>query len=314
MIKLFGIPYLEAPTEAEAQCAFLNLNNVVDGIVTEDFDASLFGAKVVYRHLFAKGKFAEAYHSTDIASSLGFEREQLIQLALLLGSDYTSGVRGVGIVNSMEILEAFPGPQGLIEFREWTKKITALDEEPEESVMNGSSLEAVRRRFCWKHRNVKRNWEVREDFPNPAVFDTHMMPAVNESTEKFKWSKVDFNGLAKFCWDKFGWDVDKFEGAVGALREDLEKRNGPQQRRIEEFFRPHRFAKIKSERLEKAVTGIAGDEAKKLMAPLVPRIPKRKSLPVSHIAPEQSDEEFDEEIMEAVDELEADAMRKRQKL
>lgn len=43
----------------------------------------------------------------------------LIQLALLLGSDYTEGIHGIGIVNAVEVVHAFPGESGLEAFRKW---------------------------------------------------------------------------------------------------------------------------------------------------------------------------------------------------
>lgn len=303
LLKLFGIPYLEAPTEAEAQCAFLNLEHIADGVITEDSDAFLFGAKTVYRRLFSEGRFAEAYEATDIKNNLGLDRELLIRLAYLLGSDYTSGIRGVGVVNSMEILEAFPGERGLEEFREWTKKVTVFDEEPEDSIMKGTSQDAVRRRFCWKHRNMKRNWEIRDGFPSNAVGEAYRNPHVDTSTEKFKWGKVDFSGLARFCWEKFGWEQDRFNDAVGPLRKKLNEDSGLQQSTIDEFFKPHRFAKIRSERLQTAVRGIAGDDSKELMATVVPKTKKRSSVPIAHLPTVLSDEE-DEVMMEALDKAE----------
>lgn len=302
LLKLFGIPYLEAPTEAEAQCAFLDMKKLVDGVITEDSDAFLFGAKIVYRRLFSEGRFAEAYEAIDIKNNLGLDRELLIRLAYLLGSDYTSGVRGVGVVNSMEILEAFPGETGLEEFREWMKRVSVFDEEPGESIMEGTSQDAVRRRFCWKHRNMKRNWEMREGFPNSTVVEAYRKPHVDESTEKFKWGKVDFRGLARFCWDKFGWEQDRFNDAVGPLRKKLKEDSGLQQRTIDEFFKPHRFAKIRSERLQTAVRGMAGEDAKELMAMVGRKAKRRKVAPITHLPTVLSDEE--DAMVEALDKAE----------
>lgn len=303
LLKLLGIPYLQAPMEAEAQCAFLNMNKVVDGIITEDSDSFLFGAITVYRQLFVEGKFAEAYETSDIQTKLGLGRDQLIRLAYLLGSDYTPGVRGVGVVNSMEILEAFPGEEGLHEFREWTKKVTILEKEPEEEVMQGTSQDAVRLRFCWKHRNMKRNWEIREGFPNALVAKEYRNPEVNEAKERFKWGQVDFDGLAKFCWDKFGWQGEKFDNYVGPLKKELMARSGSQQRRIDEFFKPHTFAKIRSERLQKAVQGIVGEEASDLMAAILPRVPRRKRNPLAYV-PKDFTEEEDAQMVKALEEVE----------
>ncbi len=47
--QMFGLPYIIAPQEAEAQCAWLDYNGLVDGVVTDDNDVFLFGALRVYR-------------------------------------------------------------------------------------------------------------------------------------------------------------------------------------------------------------------------------------------------------------------------
>lgn len=51
--------------------------------------------------------------------TLGLNREQLINIALLCGSDYTEGIQGVGSVRALEIMAEFPGDgvEGLRMFR-----------------------------------------------------------------------------------------------------------------------------------------------------------------------------------------------------
>ncbi|XP_021857448.2 DNA repair protein UVH3 isoform X2 [Spinacia oleracea] len=119
LLQMFGLPYIIAPMEAEAQCAYMELANLVDGVVTDDSDVFLFGAQCVYKNIFDDRKYVETYFMKDIENELGLNREKLIRMALLLGSDYTEGISGIGIVNAIEVLNAFPEEEGFHKFREW---------------------------------------------------------------------------------------------------------------------------------------------------------------------------------------------------
>jgi DNA excision repair protein ERCC-5 len=70
------------------------------------------------------------YRASDIERELGCDRHSLILLAHLLGSDYTTGVYGVGVVNSVEVLDAFDckskRDSGLREFAAWVATRTPL--------------------------------------------------------------------------------------------------------------------------------------------------------------------------------------------
>ncbi|KAL6659608.1 hypothetical protein ACP70R_003648 [Stipagrostis hirtigluma subsp. patula] len=92
-----GIPCLDGVEEAEAQCALLNLASLCDGCFTSDSDSFLFGARTVYRDVFiGEGGYVICYEMEDIEKRLGFGRNSLISLAVLLGSDYSNGVHGFG--------------------------------------------------------------------------------------------------------------------------------------------------------------------------------------------------------------------------
>ncbi|KAG0488129.1 hypothetical protein HPP92_006663 [Vanilla planifolia] len=93
LLQMFGLPYIIAPMEAEAQCAYMEMIHLVDGVVTDDSDVFLFGARNVYKNIFDDRKYVETYFMKDIESELGLSRDKLIRMALLLGSDYTEGVR-----------------------------------------------------------------------------------------------------------------------------------------------------------------------------------------------------------------------------
>jgi DNA excision repair protein ERCC-5 len=141
MLKLFGIPYITAPMEAEAQCAALVELGLVDGIITDDSDTFLFGGTRVYRNMFNQSKTVECFLLNDLSRDLGLNREKLIRLAYLLGSDYVEGLPGVGPVVAMEILKEFDGEDGLSEFREWWSKVQKGKDKPEDNTSK------FRRRF-----------------------------------------------------------------------------------------------------------------------------------------------------------------------
>ena len=49
MLRLMGVPVIEAPGEAEAQCSYLNKHNKVDAVCTEDTDSIVFGTQLLIR-------------------------------------------------------------------------------------------------------------------------------------------------------------------------------------------------------------------------------------------------------------------------
>ncbi|RVW27064.1 Flap endonuclease GEN-like 2 [Vitis vinifera] len=102
-----GIPCLDGIEEAEAQCALLNSESLCDGCFTSDSDVFLFGARTVYRDIcLGEGGYVVCYEMADIESTLGFGRNSLITLALLLGSDYSQGVHGFGPESACQIVKS----------------------------------------------------------------------------------------------------------------------------------------------------------------------------------------------------------------
>jgi len=183
-------------------------------------------------------------------------------MALLLGSDYTDGVRGIGIVNAMEVMQAFPeieNEAGLKEFAKWVRQVHVDDISGGES----SKFEpgSAKDRFACKHKNVKRNWIMRDDFPNARVVDAYETPSVDRNKARFRWRAVNRDGLVQFCWDKFGWPAERAnEALLPVLSRYDPTRAKVVQSRMDDFFRPQRFAKIRSQRLHDAVSGMAGAE------------------------------------------------------
>jgi DNA excision repair protein ERCC-5 len=79
------VPYVIAPSEAEAQCAELERLHLVDGTITDDCDIFLFGGRHVFKNIFTDKKFVEWHVMDYIEKELKIDREKLILMALLLG-------------------------------------------------------------------------------------------------------------------------------------------------------------------------------------------------------------------------------------
>ncbi|CAL0328619.1 unnamed protein product [Lupinus luteus] len=102
-----GVSCLNGIEEAEAQCALLNNELLCDGCFSSDSDIFLFGARTVYRDIcLGDGGYAVCYEMADIESKLGFGRDSLIALSLLLGSDYYPGVHGLGPETACQIVKS----------------------------------------------------------------------------------------------------------------------------------------------------------------------------------------------------------------
>jgi len=256
LLQLFGMPYMQAPMEAEAQCAQLELCNVVDGIISDDSDAFLFGAKTVYRHIFDEGRYAELYQAEDLQKEMKLDRRKLINLALLLGSDYTEGISGVGIVNAYEIVCAFQGEAGMSEFRDWQQEadVSLLNRGSQD--MNDEGPASV---FKAKHRKVKSTWTLPEDFPSQQVVAAYETPQVDTDEKPLKWASPDIPALSHFSQRHFGWPASKVEEVLDPVMRAYEKRQ--RQTQIEAFFSvTGPVAKIRSKRIRDALLASGGNE------------------------------------------------------
>lgn len=272
LLTLFGIPYIIAPQEAEAQCAYLNEHGFVDAVITDDSDVFLFGAKYVYRNFFAEKKYCEVYSTDRIKRELGVDRDRFIQLALLLGSDYTEGINGIGIVNALEIVCAFKGDvlSASKAFREWID-LEELTIVPEHLLPTGSQESPSKKKpeedplaaaFKAKHRSLKKSWEVPANYPSQEVIKAYQTPSVDKSEEKFEWGKPDLDMLRLFCIKTFHWSRDSSDQILVPMMKSWAKRDA--QRRIDSFFEAThavggRVAKFRSARLGAAVANLTND-------------------------------------------------------
>jgi len=119
LLQLLGIPYVQAPSEAEAQCAYMAMKGDVWAANSRDYDSLLFGAPRLVRYVTISG--SEFMPSRGVARKLRPElielrefllhheitREQLIDLAVLIGTDFNSGIRGIGPIKALKLIRRY---------------------------------------------------------------------------------------------------------------------------------------------------------------------------------------------------------------
>ncbi|KAI2638371.1 PIN domain-like protein [Xylaria nigripes] len=229
LLRFFGIPYITAPMEAEAQCAQLVNLGLVDGVVTDDSDIFLFGGTRVYKNMFNSNKFVECYLGSDLERELSLSREQLISIAQLLGSDYTEGLPGVGPVTAVEILSEFPGRDGLKKFRDWWQEVQ-VHGRPKEADYASSFRKKFRKSQATK-------LFLPTGFPSPAVFDAYLHPEVDQSAEQFQWGVPDVEGLRRFLMSTIGWSQERTDEVLVPVIRDMNRREAEgTQSNITRFF------------------------------------------------------------------------------
>jgi len=255
LLRLFGIPYVVAPAEAEAQCVELERLGLVDGIVTEDSDTFVFGGQVVYKNIFDDKKYVEVYHAKDATEEMNLTQDSLVALAMLLGGDYTEGVKGVGIVNGMEVLQAFDVAQdceeGLKRFRKWLDGFDPFDQSKKGATREVSNRSEQEQVFHRKHHTARTRWIAPKHFPDAKVLNAYRNPVVDTSTERFSWGIPDLDGLIAFCHGHMGWVAEETERLILPIIRQMED-GSMRQTRIDSFMRYEdgiKFAKIQSKRL-----------------------------------------------------------------
>ncbi|MDI6866042.1 flap endonuclease-1 [Methanoculleus sp.] len=115
LLGLLGIPWLEAPSEGEAQAAYMVQKGSVAYVVSQDYDSLLFGAPVLVRNLTVSGRRKargrtitvnpERIILSSLLNHLGLTREQLVEIGILAGTDFNPGIRGIGAKKALRIVQ-----------------------------------------------------------------------------------------------------------------------------------------------------------------------------------------------------------------
>ena len=107
LMDLMGIPYVQSFGEGEAQAAYMVQQGDAWAVASQDYDCLLFGAPKIIRNLTLSGGLADLEYMEleKVLNNLNFSREQLIDLALLVGTDFNKGVHGIGAKKGLKLLK-----------------------------------------------------------------------------------------------------------------------------------------------------------------------------------------------------------------
>ncbi|MEM2123890.1 MAG: flap endonuclease-1 [Methanolinea sp.] len=183
LLSLLGLPWIQAPSEGEAQAAHMVARGAARYVVSQDYDTLLFGAPVLVRNLTVSGKrkvrgrtlsvVPERLLLTEVLAGLGISRADLIRIGILVGTDFNEGIKGVGAKTALRV------------------------------VRNGEFEQVMR------ERQPGLDWEeIYRFFENPPVTDDYTL----------RWRPPDREGVLRMLCDRFDFSPERVEGALGEVK------------------------------------------------------------------------------------------------
>lgn len=173
LLKLMGIPCVDAPCEAEAQCADLCKRGLVYGAASEDMDTLCFGSPLLLRHL----TFSEARKMPikeidleKVLEGLKMNMDQFIDMCILLGCDYCESIKGIGPKKAISLIQQYSNIETILENIDQTK------------------------------------YKVPEDWPYKKARELFKSPEVDSSITDLKWSKPDEEGVVQYLVKENGFE------------------------------------------------------------------------------------------------------------
>ena len=117
LLDVLNVPYVDAPGEGEAQASFMARKGDVWASALQDFDSLLFNSPILIRNLTITGRRKLPRRNVYVMvepekiildanlQRLKITREQLIDIALLMGTDYNEGIKGIGPKTALQYIE-----------------------------------------------------------------------------------------------------------------------------------------------------------------------------------------------------------------
>ncbi|MEM3696288.1 MAG: flap endonuclease-1 [Candidatus Bathyarchaeia archaeon] len=207
LLDLMGIPWIQAPSEGEAQAAHIVKRGDADYCASQDYDSLLFGAPRLVRNVTISGRrklpsknvyievIPEVVELESVLQECDITYEQLIDVGILIGTDFNpEGVKGLGPKTALKLIKEYGNIENAMPYL----KNAEFPVEPQ---------------------------RIREIFLHPKVTDNY----------KIEWKEPDMEGIVNFICRERDFSEDRVRKAVEKMQKGITKQKG--KTTLEEWFR-----------------------------------------------------------------------------
>jgi flap endonuclease-1 len=208
VLTALGVPWVQAPSEGEAQAAFMNRKGDAWATVSQDYDSLLFGAPRLVRNLTISGRRKlpskpvyidiepELVKLDDVLRELKIGRQQLIDIGIMLGTDFNpDGFKGIGPKKALKVIHEFGSLKGALEQKK-------LPEEGQEADFNA----------------------ITDIFLNPKTTDQY----------KLEWRPLDAGKVKDILVGSFDFSPERIDAAVERILKTSKEQS--RQSSLEKWF------------------------------------------------------------------------------
>lgn len=116
LLTLMGIPYVQSKTEGEAQASYMATKGDAWAVVSQDYDCLLFGAPRILRNfkLTKTNNDIQLLSLEDTLDEIGLSRKQLVDVAILVGTDFNDGIYGVGAKTAIKLMHKYGSLENIV--------------------------------------------------------------------------------------------------------------------------------------------------------------------------------------------------------
>jgi len=203
ILSLFGIPYIDAPSEGEATAAHLTTTGQAYASASQDFDSVLFGAKRLIRNFTNSGRRKIPSRNIYIEiepeiidlqknlDELKLSREELIDVGILIGTDFNpNGFERVGPKTAIKMIREYGKLEDVPSIREQLSKIDYK--------------------------------QIREIF----------LQSKAAKVDEIKFNQIDYSGIVNYLVNERSFSKDRVDVGLNRLKKALEKKS----QNLEQWF------------------------------------------------------------------------------